>query len=140
MLLKFGWLCIFITSIKVHDYITLITLKGLSLFYKILPISNTGDSIAHILATVHFLYPKLGSFSNMEYYFHQLADGIKSNAVLSLFWLEQGQKKSPPMHVGTSYTQDFWFYSKENGSGTPQSAWAGSLKQLTAGAVRGHPL
>ena len=50
-----------------------LTLRGLSLFFKILPISNTGDSIAYILATVHFLYPKLGSFSDMEYYFYQLA-------------------------------------------------------------------
>ena len=40
---------------------------GLSLFYKNLPISNTGDSIAYILATIHFLYPKVGSFSDMEY-------------------------------------------------------------------------
>ena len=48
-------------------------LRGLSLFFKILPISNTGDSIAYILATVHFLYPKLSSFSDMEQYFHQLA-------------------------------------------------------------------
>ena len=47
-----------------------LTLRGLS---KILPISNTGDSIAYNVATVHFLYPKLGSFSDMEYYFHQLA-------------------------------------------------------------------
>ena len=39
------------------------------------PISNTGVSAAYILATVHFLYPKLGSFSDMEieYYFYQLA-------------------------------------------------------------------
>ena len=37
------------------------------------PISNTGISAAYILATVHFLYPKLGSSSNMEYYFYQLA-------------------------------------------------------------------
>ena len=27
----------------------------------------------YILAIVHFLYPKLGSFFNMEYYFYQLA-------------------------------------------------------------------
>ena len=45
-----------------------LTLRGL-----ILPISNTGISIAHILATVHFLYPKPGSFFDMEYYFYQLA-------------------------------------------------------------------
>ena len=50
-----------------------LTLRALSLFFQILPISNTGDSIAYNLATVHFLYPKLGSFSDMEYYFHQLA-------------------------------------------------------------------
>ena len=50
-----------------------LTLRGLSLFFKILPISNTGDSIAYNVATAHFLYPKLGSFSNTEYYFHQLA-------------------------------------------------------------------
>ena len=50
-----------------------LTLRGLSLFFKILPISNTGVSAAYILATIHFLYPKLGSFSDMEYYFHQLA-------------------------------------------------------------------
>ena len=37
------------------------------------PISNTSVSAAYILATVHFLYPKLGSFSDMEYYFYQLA-------------------------------------------------------------------
>ena len=50
-----------------------LSLRGLSLFFKILPISNTGISAAYILATVHFLYPKLGSFSEMEYYFYQLA-------------------------------------------------------------------
>ena len=50
-----------------------LTLRGLSLFLKILPISNTGVSAAYILATVHFLYPKLGSFSDMEYYFYELA-------------------------------------------------------------------
>ena len=37
------------------------------------PVSNTGISAAYILATVHFLYPKLGYFSDMEYYFYQLA-------------------------------------------------------------------
>ena len=33
--------------------------RGLGLFFKILPISNTGVSAAYIFATVHFLYPKL---------------------------------------------------------------------------------
>ena len=50
-----------------------LTLRGLSLFFKILPISNTGVSIANILVTVNFLYPKPGSFPNMDYYFYQLA-------------------------------------------------------------------
>ena len=43
------------------------------MFFKILSMSNTGDSAAYILATIHFLYPKLGSFSDMDYYFYQLA-------------------------------------------------------------------
>ena len=43
------------------------------MFFKLLPISNTGISAAYILATVHFLCPKLGSFSDMEYFLHQLA-------------------------------------------------------------------
>ena len=58
---------------KIKLIIPFLTLRRLNLFFKILPISNTGVSIAYILATVHFLYPKLGSFSDMEYYFHQLA-------------------------------------------------------------------
>ena len=48
--------------------ILLLTLRGLSLLFKMLP---TGVSAAYILATVHFLYPNLGSFSDMEYYFYQ---------------------------------------------------------------------
>ena len=51
-----------------------LTLTGLSLFLKILLISNTGDSIAYILAIIHFLYQKLGSFSDMEYYFYQVLE------------------------------------------------------------------
>ena len=51
----------------------MLTLRGLTLFFKILPISSAGTSIAYILATVHFLYPKLASFSDMEDYFYQLA-------------------------------------------------------------------
>ena len=53
-----------------------------------------------ILATVHFLYPKLGSFSDMEYYFYQLAYYRDS--------------KVPKRFVGQ--THDFKFYSKEEGS------------------------
>ena len=61
------------TQIQANLSTECLTIRGLSLFFKILPISNTGDSIAYILATVTFLYPKLGSFSDMEYYFYQLA-------------------------------------------------------------------
>ena len=60
-----------------------LTLRGLSLFFKILPISNTGVSAAYILATVHFLYPKLGSFFEMEYYFYQFA--YRDSKVLKRF-------------------------------------------------------
>ena len=68
--------CLYISTGTRNCYPTAtyqLTLRGLSLFFIILPISNTGDSIAYILATVHFRYPKLGSFSDMEYYFYQLA-------------------------------------------------------------------
>ena len=63
-----------------------LTLRVQRLFFKILPISNTGVSAAYILATVHFLYPKLGSFSDMEYYFYQLAnrDSIVPNRFVEL--------------------------------------------------------
>ena len=42
------------------------------MFFKIHPNSITAVSIEYILVTVHFLYPTLGSFSDMEYYFYQL--------------------------------------------------------------------
>ena len=42
-----------------------------------------------------------------------------------------------PLHVGTSYTHDFGFYSKGNASATHQIAWAGSLKNRVAWAGRG---
>ena len=91
------------------------------MFFKILPISNTGDAIAYILATVHFLYSKLGSFSDMECYFYHLAYGDSKSK------LNQMQ----------CYTHDFRFYSKGNASGTHQSTWAGSLKPQFAWVVRG---
>ena len=54
------------------NFINYLTLRGLSLFFKILPISNTSVFAAYILASVHFLYPTFGTFSHMEYSF-QLA-------------------------------------------------------------------
>ena len=104
------------------------------MFFKILPISNTSVSIAYILATVHFLYPKHGSYSDMEYYFYQLA--YRDSKVPKCFVGLNQMQCSPsfdwnwmtPLHVGTSYTHDFEFYSKGNASATHQSTWVGSLK------------
>ena len=69
----FSYSSVLFVNIIILSSMFKLTLRGLSLFFKILPISNTGVSAAYILATVHFLYPKLGSFSDMEYYFYQLA-------------------------------------------------------------------
>ena len=81
-------------------YKNLMSLQHWACFFKLLPISNTGDSTAYILATVHFLYPKLGSFFRhgallLPTCLQGLESRIKSNAVLSLFWLELGQPKWP---------------------------------------------
>ena len=80
-----------------------LTLRGLSLFFNILPISNTGASIAYILPTVHFLCSKLGSFSEMEYYFYQLA---------------YRDSKVPNRFVGLNQMQCFpsfdWNWGKQN--------------------------
>ena len=98
------------TSNTLYYYLCMwLTLRGLSLFFKILPISNTVDSIAYILATVHFLYPKLGSFSDMEYYFYQLA-----------YW----DSKVPKRFVGLNQMQcspSFdWNWAKQN---DPTACW-----------------
>ena len=83
-----------------------LTLRALSLFFKILPISNTGISAAYILATVHFLYPKLGSFSDMEYYFYQLA---------------YRDSKVPKRFVGLQCSSSFdWNWGKQN---DPTACW-----------------
>ena len=90
------------------------------MFFKIPPISNTCVSAAYILATVHFLYPKLDSFSDMEYYFYQLAyrDSkvpkrfVGLSSALPLL-TETGVNKMTPLHVGTSYTHGFGFIARE---------------------------
>ena len=74
----------------------------------------------------------------MEYYFYQLA--YRDSKVPKRFvGLNQMQcspsfdwnwgKQTTPLHVGTSYTHDFGFYS------THQIAWAGSLKPPIAWAA-----
>ena len=102
---------------------TLINPSRTELVLKILPISNTGVSAAYILATVHFLYPKLGSFSDIEYYFYQLAyqDSKVPKCFVGLIQMQcspsfdsNWSKQNIPLHVGTSYTHDFGFYSKAN--------------------------
>ena len=114
------------------------------MFFKILPISNTGVSAAYILATVQFLYPKLGSFSDMEYYFYQLAyqDSKVPKCFVGLIHAlplltATGANKTTPLHVGTSYTHDFGFYSKRNVSATHPIAWAGSPNHAPLRGWRG---
>ena len=83
-----------------------LTLRGQTLFFKILPISNTGDSIAYILATVHLRYPKLGSFSDVEYFFYHLA---------------YRDSKVPKCFVGLNQMQSFdWNWGKQN---DPTACW-----------------
>ena len=117
-----------------------LTLRGLSLFFKILPISNTGVSAAYILATVHFLYPTLCSFSDMEYYFYQLAYrdskvpkcfvGLKQMQCSPSFDCNWGKQNDP---TACWHQHDFGFYSKGNASATHQIAWAGSLNPQLCG-------
>ena len=121
-----------------------LTLRGLSLFFKILRISNTGVSIAYILATVHFLYTKLGSFSNMEYYIYQLAYrdskvhkrfvGLNQMQCSHSFDWNWGKQNDPTacwhqLHPRFRVVQG-------NTSGTHQSTWAGSMKPQFAWAAR----
>ena len=69
----------------------------------------------------------------MEYYFYQLAYwdskfhkryvGLNQMQCSPSFDWNWGKKKMTPLHVGTSYTHDFGFYSKRTASGT-QIVWA----------------
>ena len=123
--------------------LTTLTLTGLSLFFKFLSFSNTGDSIAYTLATIHFLYLKLDSFSDMEYCFYHLAY-LDSKVPKCFVGLNQ-MKCSPSFDWNYDLTACLYqlhprFYSKGNASGTHQSAWAGLLKPQIVWAVRGlHP-
>ena len=117
VILSFGLVFSFLTC--------LLTLRGLSLFFKILPISNTIVSAAYILATVHFLYPKLGSFSNMEYYFYQLA---------------YRDSKVPKRFVGLNQMQcspSFdWNWGKQN---DPTACWDQLFRVLQQGKCLSYP-
>ena len=91
-------------SVLYYYMFFILTLRALSLFFKLLPISNTGISAADILATVSFLYPKLGHFSDRVLLLatcllgrespHALHRTI-SNTFFSLIWLQLRQTKQP---------------------------------------------
>ena len=104
--------------------------------------SNTGDSAAYILGTIPFLYPKLGSFSDMEQLLllptcllglesPQALRKTNSNAVFYLFRLQLGQTKRSHCMLAPT------ILSKKNVSATHQSAWVGSLKPHIAWVGRG---
>ena len=125
-----------------HPYISPSILKilTLSLFFKV---SNTGDSI---LATVHFLYPKLDSFFDMEY-FYQLA--YRDSKVLKRFvGLNQMQcsptfdwnwgKQNDPTACCHQLHPRFRVLQQGNAPGTHQSMWAGSLKPPLVWAASGR--
>ena len=112
------------------------------------PISNTGVSAAYILAPVHFLYPKLGSFSDMEYYFYQLAyrDSKVPKRFVGLIQMQcslsfdcNWGKQNDPTACWHQLHPRFQVYSKGNVSATHQIASVGSLKPQIAWAVGAVP-
>ena len=117
------------------------------MFFKILPISKTGVSAAYILATVHFLYPKLGSFSDMEYYFYQLVyrDSKVPKRFVGLIQIQcspsfdcnWGKQNDPTACWHQLHQQYQVFYSKGNVSATHRIVWAGSLNPQIVWAARG---
>ena len=134
-----------------------LTLRGLSLFFKILSISNTGDSIAYILATIHFRYPKLGSFSDMEYYFYHLAYrdskvpkrfvGLNQMQCSPSFDWNWGKQNDPTacwhqLHPRFLVLQQgkCLRYPPERVGGVPQIAWAArGFAPFEPQLTRGHP-
>ena len=120
-----------------------LTLRGLSLFFKILPISITGDSIANILAIVHFLCPKLGSFSDMQYYFYQLAyrDSKVPNRFVGLNQMQCSPsfdwnwgKQNDPTACWHLHPR-FQVLQQRKCLSYPPEVWAGSLKPHCEGAL-----
>ena len=112
-------------------------------FKKIFP-TNTGVSVTDILATVHFLYSKLGSFPTWSTTSTNSLNGTrKTRALVGLIQMHCSPSfdcscnKTTPLHVGTSYTHDIRFYSKRNVSATHHIVWAGLLN---AEIAQVHPL
>ena len=96
------------------------------MFLGMLHISKAASCAADISAIVHFLYPKLGSFSDMEYSFYKPVYGdlkvpkhfIKCSVLLLL--TASGANEMTLLHVGTRYTHIIGFSSKRNVSATHQ--------------------
>ena len=121
--------------------LNLLTLRALSLFFKILPISKVGDCIAYILATIpqtwllfrhEVLLPPTWTRKSPSTSYDQI-----KCSVLPLL-TGTGANKMTPLHVGTSYTHDFRFHSKGNASGTHQSTWTGSHTHKKKCELRGR--
>ena len=125
----------------------LLTLRGQSLLFKILPISNTGVPAAYILATIHFFYPKLGFFSDMEYYFYQLVYrnwkfpnrffGLNSNAVFSLFDCNWGKRNDP---TACWYQLHPWYQVSQQGKclSYPPDCMSGVIEFPNCVSGKGH--
>ena len=116
-----------------------LTLRALSLFFKILPISNVGDYC------IYFGHRSLSLPQTWLLFRHEVLlpptclPGLESQIKCSVLPLltGTGANKMTPLHVGTSYTHDFRFHSKGNASGMHHSAWAGSQNPQIAWAARG---
>ena len=109
------------------------------------PISNTGVFAAYILATVHLLYLKLGSFSDMEYYFYYLLTGTQKSqtAWLGLIQMQCSQsfdcnwgKQNNPIVCWHQLHPQFWVLQQEKCLPTHQIVWVGSVKLQIAWAAR----
>ena len=105
-----------------------LTLRGLSLFLKMFPISNIAAYISVPLNLAPFLTLSTTCLPGLES--PQVLRWINSNAVLSLFWQQLGQTKQ--LHCIYSYTHDLGFYIKKKVSATHQIVCAGSLKPQIA--------
>ena len=116
------------------------------MFFKIILISNTGVSAAYILATVHFLYPKLGSFSDMEYYFYQRAyrDSKVPKCFVGLIQMQSSPsfdcnwgKQNDPTACWHQLHPRLRVLQQEKCLSYPPDAWARLLNPQIVWAVRG---
>ena len=110
-------------NIFVYLLFLILTLRGLSLFCKILPIPTLvilciyfdHHSVSLSLIFRHILLPTCLPGLKSPKHFVGL---IQMQCSPSFDWAN----KTTPLHVGTSYTHDIGFYSKGNVSATHQIA------------------